>query len=200
MKLKDATPEQIKKVRDLRGDGPGIHGILELPSGEEFLIYENTIGLSRGERYYIRAVPISLLDAEHWSLPNIPKIIVSIVPTNVGSEDFLFLPVVLNHVVNTYPEAAQESLFCVELDEIYMADYHSIGLGSCVLSWALDRCQQDCFENNRVITHVFGEIVPDDDDRLKDVIRFYRRNGFREAYGFIYRMIYPARTDMSKSL
>ncbi len=197
MKLKDATPEQINKVYSLLGDGPKIHGILELPSGEEFLIYENSIGLSRRETYYIRAVPLSLFDAEHWSLPHIPKIIVSIVPTNVGSEEFLFLPVVLNHVVNTYPEAAQESLFCVELDEIYMANYHSIGLGSNLLSWALARCQQDCFEKDRVITHMFGKVVPDDDNRLKDVIRFYRHNGFREAYGFIYRMIYPVRENIS---
>lgn len=141
--------------------------------------------------------PTFLFDAEHWSLPHIPKIIVSIVPTNVGSEEFLFLPVVLNHVVNTYPEAAQESLFCVELDEIYMANYHSIGLGSNLLSWALARCQQDCFEKDRVITHMFGKVVPDDDNRLKDVIRFYRHNGFREAYGFIYRMIYPVRENIS---
>lgn len=197
MKLKDATPEQIKKVRDLRGDGPGIHGILELPSGEEFLIYENTIGLTQGERYYIRAVPVSLLDAEHLSLPHIPKVIVSVVPTKVGSEDFLFLPVVLNHVANTYPNTAQESLFCVELDEIYMANYHSIGLGSTLLSWALARCQQDCYEKDRVITHMFGKVVPDDNNRLKDVIRFYRRNGFREAYGLIYRMIYPVRENIS---
>lgn len=205
MRLKHATPKQIKKVTELIGDGIEIMGVLILPSGDEFIQLEK-MDKSDLEMdppitgFSVFALPVSLLEKESLNLYDMPRVCLSLYPTDIGSEGYLFREVVMNHIAKTYPELESNSLFCIELDTIHMAEYRSNGLGSFMLSWAIDGCREICATEHMVITHVFGEVVPDDDDRLKDVIRFYHRNGFREAYGFIYRMFYQVRADMSKSL
>ena len=194
MKLKDATPEQVKKAAKMIDGNHKIHGIVGLPTGETFLLFESLRESGFEEEppivgYSLRAIPLSLLDEEKFEWDDVPKVILSIFPTDVGSEGRQFHKVVMNHIEKTYPESEPETTFCIELEEIHMSEYRSKGLGSYMLQMALAQCHNTCLECELVITHIFGEVEPADEDRLEDVNRFYRRHGFRETYGEIYRMI-----------
>jgi hypothetical protein len=201
MKLKDATPEQIKNVDKLlnfyilQREELKINGILELTSGEEFLLfgivtnspYADDETPIRG--YSLYALPLSTPDEERLDVHYIPKVLLSPRPTDVGSVWYPFYKVVRDHVAKTYRELESESLSCIEFNEIRTGRHKAKGLGSYMLSLALAECQQACLKKDMVITHVFGEVIIDDENSLKKVRRFYRRNGFRWSYNCFYKII-----------
>ena len=202
MKLRDATPEQIQKVDSLlkyyilKREELRMNGILKLVSGEEFLLfgivtnspYSDDETPIRG--YSLYALPLSTPFEESLDVHYLPKVLLSPRPTDIECIFWYpFYRAVRDHIAKTYCELESESLSCIEINEIRMGRHKAQGLGGYMLSLALAECQQACSKKDMVITHVFGKFIIDDENSLKKVRRFYRRNGFRRSYDCFYKLI-----------
>lgn len=164
------------------------HRIEVMENGEKFVIAFNcyidenesseTFGESTGISVY--AIPIKKLKSNNLTLSDCPRALFSYMPSYCGT---FALKNIEEYLEKNFKNYNATDLYCYELDCIDVEEFQSIGVGSLLLDVAIDEFERENIDRindctGEIITHIHAEMIPTDDDRLDDLIRFYEKSGF----------------------
>lgn len=136
--------------------------------------------------YHLYALPLSRLADPHVELDSIPRIELRLYPSHWGYQGYPFQRAIQAHLATHYGKVPRGNAYSLEVVDNHSENCDGMGLGSHLLKHALLQADQLCVTHGIILTHAFGEIIPYDRLRLKDIQRFYKKNGFKRTACYIY--------------
>lgn len=166
-----------------------IHGQFTLPTGETFFQFSKGTDVAPPvnmlqHTYTLYALPVHQLGVQDVLLYELPRACFNVVPPD--TPPYPFKAMAIDWVAQNYYQVTKKEVVAIELEHIKTEKYKRKGLGTHLLRWGIACALSLCLEYGKSPAYVYGEVVPEVDSQLPDLLRFYSRNGFRKTSKWVY--------------